>query len=713
MTTHISAKRRFIDLDDPILKRLLRDGFALPHDPDYGLVVLLRGKPGTGKSTLALQLLDRVALQAGSRYYCTLEQSSEDLEFKLGSMLAATALQEALQPDYPSKVFDYRTDPVWDYLKDRLNQDIQTGIETLWSGLEQQPKLPLFHEPNKEQSGASKKLHRSFSDLVSRNLKPDRIIICDTSSATQLQGYEGPLGSFRSRVVLAPHLLEKPLGEADRIDTTWKAPREDAAREAGLANQGATGTPKRPREERDKLPVVVLDGLSLLSVPEREVIELQCLVESMRRNFQLSILVYEPNEDESTSLDHHADMVIELVRRTIEKPLAYTIHELCIRKARYQEAALGQHQFKIRGSGIAVFPSLHFQVHHHNYMDLELKRSSSVATWKPTSPETRGVKHFDSESASKPGSIIDLIFDPQDGESVVLLGSRNSFKTQLCLDFLSRGFWGCPCNPDDPKAGSRALHEKGLLVSLIDNAPDIERGLDCPWHKSLHGTCKLGDKDCKNCTSHLLWHARSFCQRPGCITPAEFFYYFRERILPTINGKESDEPCVERVVFWDLTQMDYRFPLFKEDKMLLPALMDFLKTREIKALFMGAGNADNTKAASAMADHVLFCWRSSFLPRERKENAAHHLAEGKAVAEVPDEGDSIASLMLYVDRTSAASGRSGKVLYRIPIYQDDKLKIPNSRSELDTSYRLLPSVFKDDSENKVQIDRITNMQGVA
>lgn len=703
----MSSDRTFIDLHDPILKRLLRDGLALPNDPSCGLVVLLRGKPGTGKSTLALQLLDRLAPKHGSRYYCTLEQSQKDLEYKLASMLAAKALQDALQPNFPNKLFEYPIDTIASYLADRVDRNLKPEIRTLCAQVH--PKLPLFDEPSKQQSDASKKLHSRLTDLVSRHLKPSRIKIADISAAGQSRGGEGSLGSFRSRVVLASHILEKPLKEAERKDASWKA-RLDAA--STSPNHEPS---KRTRKDRDKLPVVVLDGLSLLSAAERETIELQRLVEFMRQSFQLAILVYEPNEDESTSLDHHADLVIDLARRTIEKPLAYTIHELCIRKARYQEAALGHHQFKIRGSGIAVFPSLHFQVHHHNYMDLELKRSSSEDKWEPAPPEKEKEedKHFDATNASNPGSIIDLIFDPKHGESVVLLGSRNSFKTQLCLDFLSRGFWGCPtADPTQSKSKANPNAEKGLLVSLIDNAPDIERGLACPWRRSLFKDHALSSVPCKDCLSHLLCHARSFCQRPGCITPAEFFHYLRERILYTKDANDSDKPRVKRVVFWDLTQMDYRFPLFKEDKMLLPALMDFFKTKGIKSLFMGAGNADNTRAASAMADYVLFCWRSTLLTEGPKANTPDHFRAGETVAPVSTKPGAVGSLMLYVDRTTAASGQSGKALYRIPIYEDDTLMIPKSRSEL-KNYSLPLSIFKEDSENKEQIDRITNMQGVA
>jgi hypothetical protein len=420
---------------------------------------------------------------------------------------------------------------------------------------------------------------------------------------------------------------------------------------------------------------------------ERGVVELQDIVEDIRRHFQLGILVYEPNEDESTSLDHHADMVIDLASRPIERPLAYLIHELCIRKARYQDAALGQHQFKIRGSGIEVFPSLHFQVHHYNYMDLELKRSTGEG-WKPA--PSAG----DTEGECGTGSLIDLIFSPKNGESLVLFGPRNSFKTQLCLDFLSRGCWGCPKKPDKTKP------ENGLLISLIDNAPDIQRGLSCPWKKSRLGNC---EGLCPDEESALIDHARAFCQRPGCITPAEFFHYVMERIE---NGPAGN---LKRLAFWDLTQMDYRFPLFMEDKMLLPALMDKFKTKGLKSLFMGAGNAANTKAASAMADHVLFCWRSPRTPTKRPKP----YSENPKISTIPGESDSSASLMLYVDRASASSQQSGKALFRIPISSEDKLLIPVCLTDLRKKHRLDPSIFGPKTYDGEIIKRITEMQGVA
>ena len=200
--------------------------------------------------------------------------------------------------------------------------------------------------------------------------------------------------------------------------------------------------------------------------------------------------------------------------------------------------------------------------------------------------------------------------------------------------------------------------------------------------------------------SALITHACAFCQRPGCITPAEFFHYLKERIDLLISNPNGHF----RLAFWDLTQMDYRFPLFREDKMLLPALMDMFKTKKLKSLLMGAGNAENTKAASAMADHVLFCWRSPSVPNLN-------------IKETDYKANSHSSLMLYVDRTSAASHHAGKALYCIPIMydnsrNDDKLIIPRVKDDL--IKHLIPLSSKELKRYDLEmIENITNMQGVS
>jgi hypothetical protein len=685
----IASSNEPIKIQDATLSRLLRGGFQLPHDEKRGLIVLLRGQAGTGKSTLALQLLDQFQT-AAKKFYCTLEQSAQDLSHKLHAMRTTRALDAFQAPDFENKRFGYNFGAAQAKWADfNIDEGIGGEIAEVWAETSKTKQwLPLFEEPNDEQKNVDAEFRKEAIKRVSTagQKEPHQIQICDGEEAGRTTGHEGPFDGRHARAIHASRLLQTP--EEER---------------------------KMSQPQRVNWPIVVLDGLSLLSTSERTTLELETIIDRMRRKFQLSILVFEPNDDTMCYLDHHSDMVIELASTRIEKPLAYLIHEMCISKARYQDCALGHHQFKIRKSGLVFFPSLHFQVHHYNYMELELKRSMGAGTANPSadvaekkqsdpattpgttqnttaSPANGGQSK--SRSQVTDGSLIDLIFSPAKGESIVLLGPRNSFKTQLCLDFLARGCWG----------GTNDGKEEGLLISLIDNAPNIEAGLKCPWADGACGNeiCKTG---CSNCSGGFIKHAHAFCQRPGCITPAEFFYYVRQRL-----EKLQTE---SRVVFWDLTQMDYRFPLFKEDKMLLPALMDHFKSRPMKSLFMGAGNAENTSSASAMADHVLFCWRSA----ARWTNA-------------PLGGNSTphSSLMLYVDRTSVLAKKSGKVLYAVPVDENGKLIWPKTQNELeklkvrmteDPEPPTLPGaekvnepVFNLHRNDRREIERITRMQGV-
>ena len=343
-----------IAIEDPVLKRLLREGLVLPHDAQYGLVILLRGKAGTGKSTLALQLLDEMhKIEGCKRIYCTLEQSQADLKARLALMWATRALGVAWTPDSLEPEFHINPTELAKQLQTRLTVsevDTITGqIKDVLGG-----KLQFDKQSDAPNTGDEmiKGLTNEIVTVMAQSGDvPGRMEIYDTQSFSQ-RSAEGPFGGVHRRCVAALDMLTSL---TERLPDRKKKPTA---------------------ADRAKLPIVVLDGMSLLSEWERETVTLHGIIDKMRQSFQLSILVYEPNPRETTYLDHHADMVIELAEKPSNQHDAYLIHELCIQKARYQEAALGRHQFKIRGSGIAVFPSLHFQVQHRNYMDLELKRSA-------------------------------------------------------------------------------------------------------------------------------------------------------------------------------------------------------------------------------------------------------------------------------------------------------------------------------------------------
>jgi archaellum biogenesis ATPase FlaH len=748
-------------------KLLRKSGFTLPHDETCGLVVLLRGKPGTGKSTLALQILDGLELretetqeangQSGKllqlkKYYCSVEQTVTDLHFKRLSMLVAQAILAAWEPEYDDNPNESKMICNLDTFKTKVPQallneilkvpDLFESVKTLLEALH----IPLYIGPSDEHHV----LPTEAREIAERILK-SQAGKCQKEAEGLISSFlatpEGDIGKFLSEQVKDSYLWQRvqsilsncrPVQGEDLVktqhrnaiaiqnlahllfehgiayndnDLCFRGLEQDAGAIAADEPFGAgrsrslgalrmmdtivTELQSKPLA-RAQRPVVVIDGLSLLTNSEREMLETQGIVDRLRQLSQVGIIVYEPNEDESVNLDHHADMVIELQRKELKDPMSYLIHEICLKKARYQETALGQHQFKIRRSGLVFFPSVHFQIQQPSHMDFEVIRSTPE-NYEPKPPDSNKT------GQTQECSLIDMIFPAKKGgdeaakerggESIMLLGSRGTFKTELTLDFLSRGSKGCP------EAISENDREQGLLVSLIDNSPNIERGLWCPWKKARHNF-----QQCTECPQSLLMHARPFKQPPGCISSAEFLYYLTE-VIGLLQPKAGSSPLA-RLVFWDLTQLDHRFPLLKADKLLLPALIDVFKQKGLRSLFMGAEKDTHTAAASAMADNVLFCWRShNFKESEPWKNGAPFSLNGNSKLRE--------MLMLYVDR-AAESERPGTILYNIPIYSSDDsecLQLPETTKTMNASPYLIDWREASDAD-QTHIKKLRQVQGL-
>jgi KaiC/GvpD/RAD55 family RecA-like ATPase len=814
-------------------KLLRRSGFTLPHDNTCGLVVLLRGKPGTGKSTLALQILDGLKLKQGNeqegevvplkKYYCSVEQTVTDLHFKWLSMLVAQAILPAWKPQYDDAnpksnklICDVNT--FWQKLPAILLRDITKesdlieSVDTLLGNL----FIPLYAGPSDEHHVLPNEA-REIAELLLKSLTKSclQAITCACIEAVIARAQSGiaerrPLAEplpdeigqqiakgFTKGSDLEKHVkwaFSKVTFSNDELthltELCKTMPNDQATRQVlgdsrvvqnmarllfeckmthggyelrfrGLEGKSEALSPDEPfgagrsrslgalrmldaiveelqgnapAAERDRAsrPVIVIDGLSLLTNSEREMLEIEGIVDRLRQLSQIGIIVYEPNEDESVNLDHHADMVIELQRKELKDPMAYLIHEICLKKARYQETALGQHQFKIRRSGLVFFPSLHFQIQHPSHMDFEVIRSAQ----EPYKPE--GIPDNEKADPKSECSVIDMIFPVQKsnkgksdkgksdkgksdkgesdkgesdkgesdkgesdkGESIMLFGSRGTFKTELTLDFLARGSIGCPWHKEP-----RTL-EKGLLVSLIDNSPSVEWGLWCPWREARYGFNR-----CTECKSDkgqkvLLRHARPFRQPPGCISSAEFVYYLEE-VIGRLQPKGDKPARLSRLVFWDLTQLDHRFPLLKADHLLLPALIDIFKQKGLRSLFMGAENATHTQAASAMADNVLFCWRS------RTSNPKEWESVPKSCAGLEGDWKYQETLMLYVDR-AAASERPAASLYKIPIFsskRSERLLLPENANAMN-EIPFLVEWKKTSGPDLEHITKLRRLQGV-
>lgn len=380
----------------------------------------------------------------------------------------------------------------------------------------------------------------------------------------------------------------------------------------------------RISEEETKCKVIAIDGLNLLGRKDRNNYDLENIISLLRQKSIFSIIIYEPQKDEESIIDSIVDMIIEIKGMEYSGPPAYYFNMLSILKSRSQQCVLGWHQYKIKDkgntydNGIVVFPSIHHYTSKNNSLGKEL--NSSLKNFNQIDTELKQMGIYDDFIKSKDNSYLSSILtDIKDNKSLlksgsctVILGSRRTCKTLLSLDFLCEG---ATKNPP----------ESSLIVSLIDNKNTIVKNKICPEYR-----CKNKCNSEKKCYNNV----HLFHYRPGCITSNEFFGYLKKRIS---LGQ------ITRFAFWDLTQIDFRFPFLSDDKMFLPALMDFVKyenqkrktiskkdfdrkkltlkrnlpkkkftlKRNITSIFMGSLYCKLANSASMMADNVLICLRDT------------------------------------------------------------------------------------------------------
>jgi KaiC/GvpD/RAD55 family RecA-like ATPase len=384
----------------------------------------------------------------------------------------------------------------------------------------------------------------------------------------------------------------RPTEEApiDDKDTPLKWARRLAAR----LNRG---------EGRRRL--VVVDGLNVLTSEQRHTIEIEELVSVIRAKALVGILVFESGGADVGGIVSQADVVIQLSGQETEVPPRYFLNRLSIVKARFQQNVLGWHQYKITsGTGVTVFPSLHYRTHRVNLLENRLAQSK-VPLSELRSEEERLPLRADK-------SVLTHLIGVENfkrGSCTVVLGPRRTWKTQLTLDFL--------------RAGS-SIGQPGLLISLLDNQGTIIEQRPCLCERYCVGE---GCDEFKRCYEQVfLFHFR-----PGCLAPGEFFHYLERRLNERAEGQELP---IQRLTFWDLTQLESRFPLLANDRVFLAGLMDYLKhsrlpstsgrsetdeeKRMITSVYMGAANKELAQAASAMADNVVFCWRDRHVKLERE-----------------------------------------------------------------------------------------------
>jgi KaiC/GvpD/RAD55 family RecA-like ATPase len=254
------------------------------------------------------------------------------------------------------------------------------------------------------------------------------------------------------------------------------------------------------------------------------------------------------------------DLMLHLSFR--EEAVDFKVRALEIQKARHQYYYRGVHHFSIagrgitrdvylgarneRGPGIHIYPSVAAQ--------LSMARDEAEFQVPRRGEEPIDLGHPDLNRAFVQGT------GPADLSSTVLLCEPGMRATYLALRFLAAGL----------RRG-----ERGLMVSTREDRDAIRR--ICMREETLQSACLLPDGSFSPDFRVLYLH-------PEFISPGKFTWDLM-RLVEGGHGEQGELP-VRRFAFDHIARLQDRFPMIREQKFLIAALLDMLRYREVTPLFV-------------------------------------------------------------------------------------------------------------------------------
>jgi len=665
--TGIERERVRLGISGGVFDELLdrpHSGLLLPLPPPSGdqgsCNIVIRGRPGTGKSTLALQMARAICL-APSVYH---PEEADGLEWLRRCFSAYISLEHS-----PEAIVAHARTFGWE-----PDEPPPPGAEPLCGELwPVQCLQPLRERPSQEELG------KALSDLLDSRGRP-----CGDRRASRQRTATADL----PQPVLLPRLSPRSLrGDPESAESLfWQRYTEIE----NLLEAGAwlSSEPVKDGHRSPELKLIVVDSLNVFGDQPLEREQLFRLFDVFSRHGVVGVFVVEERElDEQmgtspfhyNTVEYLADVVIAL---ELVDAQGYLVRTLQIVKSRYQNNRPGKHPFKLIAAppktpqsretaartGVVVYPSLHTVLAQNLRVEPARpdERSSSGAerdAWERyqltrRAAQGRGRYLAFAESSAETGTpastgnaapppkanysgfrALDKLggFSPRRPSCLAVVGGRATYKSVIGRNFALRA---AVCGSDaviitlsesldfdkktfdfsedvfdatDENSGGLVRPKPGSwprLESLEDPAP-----LD--WRQVLLGETKVGKRYYRidnHSDEDLFGRLCVMNFVPGMLLPEEFV----AELLHEINrpgATPADKP-VTRVVIDDVASIGVSYPLLQESPtsgtLFLTAVVDSLKSRGIDVMLI-AGASEEPKCkliadgVMALADSIIRC----------------------------------------------------------------------------------------------------------